>query len=123
MTDNPMNNLGGGNMTGETEEPALVKVAKGQKSVLWFVLLLLVLNLASTRFPLIGVAGLVVGIIGCILVYRLAKALGMSVPWLIGLLLIIPFVGIGVLLILNSRATRTLKDAGFRVGLMGADVD
>lgn len=54
--------------------------------------------------------------------YRLATALGMStestVLFLIAML--IPFLGLVCLLVLNARATRALRKAGVRVGLLGA---
>ncbi len=55
-------------------------------------------------------------------VYKLAKALQLStvasVLYLIAMF--IPLVSLICLLILNGRATRALKEAGIRVGLMGA---
>ena len=40
-------------------------------------------------------------------------------PWLYVVLLVIPIGGLIGLLILNGKATRILRDAGLRVGLMG----
>lgn len=55
-------------------------------------------------------------------VYKLAKALGLgtgaSVFYLIAMF--IPLVSLICLLVLNSEATNFLRDAGIRVGLMGA---
>ena len=57
-------------------------------------------------------------------VYKLAKALemssGASSGWLVAMF--IPLVSLICLLVLNSRATKVLKQAGIRVGLMGAKV-
>jgi hypothetical protein len=54
-------------------------------------------------------------------VYKLSRALqmstGASVAWLVAML--IPLVGLICLLVLNGKATRVLKQAGIRVGLMG----
>jgi hypothetical protein len=54
-------------------------------------------------------------------VYRLTKALGSAVPllWAIGAFL--PnIIGLIVLAVCSSRATKRLRDAGLGVGLMGA---
>ena len=57
-------------------------------------------------------------------VYKLAKALemssGASSGWLVAMF--IPLVSLICLPVLNSRATKVLKQAGIRVGLMGAKV-
>ena len=55
-------------------------------------------------------------------VYRLATVLGMS-AWSIVFFLIamwIPILGLVCLLVLNASATRTLREAGVPVGLLGA---
>jgi len=53
-------------------------------------------------------------------VSKLAKALGHS-EILYAILMFIPFVSLIILLILSGKATTRLKEAGIRVGLLGAD--
>lgn len=63
--------------------------------------------------------GQVVGIIGII---RLSKGLGYSILGriLFVISVFIPFVNLIVLLVLSSKATMVLVEAGYKVGLMGA---
>jgi len=110
-------------------QTALVRVAKAQRAVLWLILLYFAaifgtglgngagLHALAYIVPFIYLAVL---IIGAILVYRLAHAIESSAPWLYVVLLVIPIGGLIGLLILNGKATRMLRDAGLRVGLMGA---
>lgn len=61
-------------------------------------------------------------ILGCVGIYRLTRGLGYR-TWhrIVDLILIcIPFVGTVVLLVLNSKATRRLRSAGYSVGFFGA---
>jgi hypothetical protein len=81
---------------------------------------------AATLSPFISLAGLagvlVVLCLQMVHVYRLASALEMGVPllWVIGVILL-SCIGLILLLILSSKATKTLRNAGFRVGLLGAN--
>jgi len=54
--------------------------------------------------------------------FRLAGGLGYStaVKILLVVLLLVPLVGLITLLVLNSRATKALQAAGYKVGLLGA---
>jgi hypothetical protein len=76
---------------------------------------------------IIGVAGLTISITATVFVFLLATQVysaGQGV--LLGLLTLIPCVGLLVLLIINSKATGILQANGIRVGLLGAkmsDVD
>ena len=114
--------------------PNIRKVGLAQRLLIWVMLASIVVMLAS----MVG-AALVVGSLDAHLVvpamimtipfqlycvYKLAKALdmatGIAVLWLVSML--IPLVSLVCLLVLNGKATRTLKSAGIRVGLMGASV-
>ena len=55
-------------------------------------------------------------------VYKLAQALqmGTAISILFLIAMVIPFVSLVCLLALNNAATRDLKEAGIKVGLMGA---
>jgi len=67
-------------------------------------------------FVLLSLAATVVMLI---YVYRLAVAVGWSVPWLWVILMFFPCVNIIVLLVLNQRATQWMKECGVSVGLLG----
>lgn len=70
----------------------------------------------------IGVLALLVLIGGVVFAVRMASALhGTVIAVLSAISLFIPCVGLVVLLVLNSQATRVLRDAGLRVGLLGVD--
>ena len=109
-------------------------VGKRQRSLLWFILALLAFQLSlftsALGFPPafeLVVALLYWALLISILVsvLRLLAALGVHVIWRIfcALLLIAPCINLLVLLVINGRATRALKDAGLRVGLMGVRDD
>jgi len=91
-----------------------LEVAKRQKAVLW----LIVVNLFTFWIPF---ASIVMGIIGIVFIYKLAKALKCSLTWLYVVLSFIPLVGLVALLVLNGKATGALRAHGVRVGLMGAN--
>jgi hypothetical protein len=127
----------------------LLKVAKAQRGVNLCLLLSLVCyvlifagagftaergagaNSAGGGAALISIAGslgiLVVAVFQVIYVYRLASSLGTGVPilWVLGILFL-SCIGLILLLVLSSKATKQLRDAGFKVGLLGgnpADVE
>ena len=50
------------------------------------------------------------------------KVYGTGLGILLGLLTFIPCIGLLVLLIVNGKATRVLKENGFKVGLLGANL-
>lgn len=101
----------------------------GQKLVLYAVLLYFVLAGVSTLvktypaaiflFFAVAVAFLGLGWTG---IYRIGRGLGYSMLTrvLVMLSIPIPFVGLIVLLVINAQATKTLRAAGYSVGLMGA---
>ncbi|HEX7813612.1 hypothetical protein [Dyella sp.] len=100
------------------------QIISGQKQVIYAMLLYMLAGVASSTVAvalggLIGLASLAMGLIG---VWRLCTGLGhgvvLRVLWMI--LLFLPLIGLLLLLILNGRATRYLRDAGYSVGLMGA---
>jgi ABC-type enterochelin transport system permease subunit len=66
---------------------------------------------------------LFIGLAGTVFVFLLAiKVYSTVVGVLLGFLALIPFIGLLVLLIVNGKATRTLKQKGIAVGLLGADL-
>lgn len=76
----------------------------------------------AVRFELLVFFGVMLFIIGCVavvnVVYALDGSSGMPLVWCVAML--IPVVALIALLILNQRATSRLKQAGLKVGLLGA---
>lgn len=95
---------------------ALYAVGRGQKAILWLVVLSLL--------PLVPLAVRVfVGPVFAALAYRIARHVYSPVAALaVALLCGLPLFGLFALGFLNARATRLLRGAGIRVGFMGADV-
>jgi len=108
----------------------LRQVAKRQRLLLWFILVLLGFQLLL-RTSLIYVARgvdiafflLYAAVLSSILVSVLrllaAMRVHMIVRILLGVLMIAPCINLLVLMFINGRATRALGEAGLRVGLMG----
>jgi len=69
---------------------------------------------------MIGV--LAVAIFQVIYVYRLASSLETGIPilWVLGILCL-SCIGLLLLLVLSSKATKQLREAGFKVGLLGGN--
>lgn len=78
---------------------------------------------AMALVPLVAFLGLLVVLVfQVIYVYRLASSLEVGVPiiWVLGVLFL-SCIGLLLLLVLSSKATKQLRDAGFKVGLLGAN--
>lgn len=104
-------------------EQSIGKVASGQKLIIYAILvhlLTICLQLViGENAALLGIVAVVMSWIGFL---RLASGLGYSTGAKIGLviLLLVPLIGLITLLVLNSRATKALTEAGYKVGLFGA---
>ncbi|MFT3776194.1 MAG: hypothetical protein QM820_63430 [Minicystis sp.] len=73
---------------------------------------------------LLGLVLIGVIVAGAVYAVRMASALyNTGIAVICAVLLLIPFVGLGVLLILNVCATARLRAAGINVGFLGADPD
>src|SRR5690606_30647517 len=70
----------------------------------------------SLIFLAVGVTQLAFIIMLAIEVYSLPTGI------LLGILSLIPCVGLIILLVVNQKATKTLQDNGIKVGLMGANM-
>jgi hypothetical protein len=99
------------------------RVMSGQKLVIYSVLanlgaVLLQGFLGAPGF-LITLAALAFSLYG---VLRLAGGLGMRLASkvLLAMLMFLPLINLITLLVVNARATRVLRDAGYKVGLLGA---
>jgi len=106
----------------------LRSVAFSQKGIMVCILLyfvafgIMMVTPAPMRFFLsLGV--LIDGLIGMIFVLLLAtRVYGTAVGIVLGVLTLVPCLGLLVLLAINDRATKLLKKNGKRVGLLGADL-
>jgi len=107
----------------------LVVIAKLQRwlnfSILGYFAVIAIAGFSSpsndSLMALVGFLMIGVGIFAFVTVIRLAKVMKGTVSAILhAIALLIPLVGLLVLLILNSRATRLLKEGGYKVGLLGA---
>jgi hypothetical protein len=103
------------------DDTGIEDVRSGQRLVIFAVLLNIVsIPLTGTGLVLIsGLAALVLSLVG---VVRVARGFGMSTLARAGLivLMLVPLVNLLTLVVLSSRATARLREAGYKVGLMGA---
>lgn len=101
-------------------------VATYQKGILVCILLYLCAVVAQFFVPeqvrlLLGLGVLLVGVAGTVFVFLLAtKVYGVGLGILLGLVTLIPCVGLITLLIVNGKATNVLRQNGYKVGLLGA---
>lgn len=105
----------------------LRNVATYQKGILVCILINLLALLSQFAIPveylpMVSVGILLVGLVGAVFVFLLAvKVYGVLLGIVLGLLSLIPLLGLLVLLIINGKATKVLKQNGIKVGLLGAD--
>jgi hypothetical protein len=72
---------------------------------------------------LFAVAAFGVAVVASVFVFQLAMHLyGRATGIVLGVLTLIPVLGIITLLVLNAKATSTLRQHGVKVGLLGADL-
>jgi len=114
------------------DRDSIRNIARGQKMMVWAVLgqwIAGFANGAAGNDPLIravmGLAILVCIVLAIIGAVKLVRALGSGVvaAVLVAILMIVPLVNLVTMLVLSMRATRALRKAGVRVGLLGAWVD
>lgn len=100
-------------------------VAQGQKLLIYAILgnlaSILLLALNGYIADLIAIAAMLMSLVG---MFRIGAGMGYTTGAKIGLvvLMVVPLVNLITLLIINARATKTLRAAGFKVGLLGAKV-
>jgi hypothetical protein len=76
-------------------------------------------NLAAAG--IVAIVYFVVAITAAVFIFMLAISLyNTGVGVLLGILTLIPLIGLLVLLVVNSKATKLLREHGLKVGLMGA---
>lgn len=109
----------------ENEAVRSEQVCSGQRFAVWAILLnlitvplLLVPEAALIRASLILVA-VVLAVFGIV---RMSRGLNISLTLIVlmAMGLFIPFLNLVILLVINARATRFLRDHGYVVGMLGA---
>lgn len=100
-------------------------VALYQRGVMVCILLYLLAIGAQTFAPeryglLLAIGGVSIGLAGAVFVFLLAiKVYGVGVGVVLGLLTLVPCLGLFVLLVVNGKATTVMRENGYTVGLLG----
>ncbi len=115
-----------GVVSGRRED--LRSVAVYQKGILVCILVYLIavffqFALPPEIRPLVGLGVAMVGLAGMVFVLLLAvKVYNVVLGILLGILTLVPCIGLLVLLMVNGKATTILKQNGIKVGLLGANL-
>ena len=115
-----------GVLSGSRED--LKRIAVYQKNILVCILVYFIAVFGQFALPdgariLVAIGVLCIAIVGAVFTFLLAmKTYGSGLGILLGVLCLLPLVGLLVLLAVNGKATRVLKQNGIRVGLLGADL-
>lgn len=102
------------------------QVATYQKGVLYCILAYILLVISQFFMPeslrfLIAFAGIAIVLTSAVFVILLSmKVYHPALGILFAILTCVPLLGLLVLLLINQRATKTLKENGIEVGLLGA---
>ena len=102
-------------------------IAVRQKGIMFCILAYITLLIGQFLFPpelrpIVGLLALGATLTASVFVFMLALTLyNTGVGILLGILTLIPIVGLIVLLVINGKATNILRHHGIKVGLMGAD--
>ena len=113
-----------GVLSGQRED--LRRVATYQKGTLFCILIYFFaivgqFLLPEPLRPLLGLGVLGLGVVGTVFVFLLAtKVYSTGLGILLGILTLIPCIGLIALLVVNSKATKVLQKNGIKVGLLGA---
>jgi hypothetical protein len=106
----------------------LRSVAQYQKGILvciliYFIAVLFQVGLPPELRPVLALGVMLLGIVGTVFVFLLAmKVYSTGVGILLGILTLVPCIGLITLLVVNGKATAILKQNGIRVGLLGANL-
>ena len=115
-----------GIVSGSRED--LLKVAKYQKGILVCILVYILAVVGQFALPpqirpVVGLGVLVVGLIAAVFTILLAmKTHGTILGIILGILCLVPILGLLILLLVNQKATTVLQSNGIKVGLLGADL-
>jgi len=110
------------------DRATLRSIAVYQKVILVCILVYILSFVAQFFVPTdlrwtVGIPVLLVVLTATVFVFLLStKVYSVAIGVLLGLLTLIPCIGLIALLIINSKATGTLKANGISVGLLGADL-
>lgn len=99
----------------------VVKVAKLQRILLWFIALIVGLHIGSSFFSPIFLLLFIGQLAVLVVVIALMRAMRSSIFGIVlaCILIQVPVLGLLTLCSINMRATGMLRDAGYRVGFMG----
>jgi hypothetical protein len=106
----------------------LYSVAIYQKVILWCILAYLLAVAGQFAIPpeariVLALVFVAVAVIATVFVFLLAvKVYSVALGIVLGILTLIPCIGLITLLIINQKATGVLNAHGYQVGLMGADL-
>lgn len=106
----------------------LKRVAQYQKGILGCILIYLIAISCQFAIPVslqifVTLGIFVVMLVGMVFVFLLAiKVYSTGIGVLLGILALIPCIGLLVLLVVNIKATGILKKNGIKVGLLGANL-
>ncbi|HJR56497.1 MAG TPA: hypothetical protein VJ798_07950 [Rhizomicrobium sp.] len=120
--ENPYRSPNSAVLERERSGPELDDVASGQKLIIYAILLYFVAAASRVVIGPLAILPLLICLgMSWTGIYRLGRGLGyaMWVRILLLILMLVPLVGLIVLVVLSSRATSRLKEAGYSVGLMG----
>jgi len=112
---------------GRPQRNDLKEIAKRQRAIQICILFYILAIFGQFLLPqelrwIVGLVALVVIITATVFVFMLALALySTGVGVLLGILTLVPCIGLIALLIVNGKATNVLRDHGIKVGLLGAD--
>ena len=105
------------------DDMRLQRIASGQKFAIYAILLQIVAYGLQIALGSIGtLAFLVAFVLSVIGIFRLGETVTEStiLRVLLCVLMIVPLLSLLILLSLNSRATKQLREGGYKVGLLGA---
>ena len=106
----------------------LREIAVRQRAIMLCILAYIALVVLQFAIPpemriFLGIAVLAVGITAAVFVFMLALALYNTASGiLLGILTLVPLLGLFILLVINQKATTILKSHGIKVGLLGANM-
>jgi hypothetical protein len=115
----PSSDLGARTLSSDDAEA----VCEGQKLIIYAIVANFVAGAFSKTSEWLGVAAALVAVsMGITGLLKIAKGMDVSTARkvMIGLLMLVPVVNLITMMVVNSRATKLLRDAGYKVGLMGA---
>ena len=110
---------------GDTAETGvrITHLFQGQKFIIYAFVLYFVAILFAGVVPVLGLAVLLIAfVLGAIGFFRamIGVSYHMAVKIILSILVLVPGINILVLLALNSRVTKQLREAGYTVGFLGA---